>query len=134
MWKEYNPNPTGRKTGDCAVRAIAKALDTDWETAYALIAMNGFAMGDMPNENSVFGATLRKNGFYKTAVPNTCPDCYTAEDFAEDNPEGTFVLGFGTHVATIVDGDIYDMWDSSTLIPMYVWYKKDNPPKGEEEE
>ena len=30
-WILYNPSPTGRNVGDCAVRAIAKALGTDWE-------------------------------------------------------------------------------------------------------
>lgn len=29
MWKYYNPNPVGKKTGDCSVRAVAKALDVD---------------------------------------------------------------------------------------------------------
>lgn len=33
MWIEYNPNPTGRNVDDCAVRAVSKALNTDWETA-----------------------------------------------------------------------------------------------------
>lgn len=125
MWIQYNPNPTGRNVGDCAVRAVAKALDLDWETAYDLIAANGFGMGDMPSSDSVWGAVLRQNGFYRQAIPNTCPDCYTAEDFARDNPKGTFVLGFGGHVATIEDGDIYDSWDSSGCIPVYVWYRKE---------
>ena len=134
MWKEYNPSPVGRKTGDCAVRAVAKAIDTDWETAYALLAMNGFAMGMMPNEPAVFAATLRKNGFYRQAIPNTCSDCYTVEDFAKDNPDGVSVLATGTHAVTIVDGDIYDMYDSSALIPITVWYEKDNPPKEDDDE
>jgi len=121
----YNPNPTGRTVGDCAVRAIAKALKIDWETAYLLIAKNGYAMGDMPSSDSVWGAVLRQNGFYRKAIPNSCPDCYTAEDFCEDNPYGTFVLGFGGHVATVVDGDLYDSWDSSQLYPQYVWYRKE---------
>lgn len=133
MWKEFNPSPVGRKTGDCAVRALAKALDIDWETAYVMLCMNGYAMGDMPDANSVLAATLRKNGFYRTAVPDACPNCYTAEEFANDNPEGIFVLCFGTHVATVVDGDVYDSWDSSSMIPQYVWYEKDNPPKGDKD-
>lgn len=124
MWIEYNPNPTGRRVGDCAVRSIAKALRTDWEDAYRLIASNGYAMGDMPSSDSVWGAVLRQNGFYKKAIPNSCPDCYTVEDFCRDNPVGVFVLGFGGHVATVVDGDLYDSWDSSREIPVYVWYKK----------
>ena len=125
MWIQYNPNPTGRIVGDCAVRAVAKALDLDWETAYDLIAANGFAMGDMPSSDSVWGAVLRQNGFYRKVISNTCPDCYTVADFCRDNPYGTFVLGFGGHTATVVDGNLYDAWDSSQLIPQYVWYRKE---------
>ena len=125
MWVKYNPNPTGRNVGDCAVRAVAKALNTDWENAYAMIVSNGYDMGDMPSSDSVWGSVLRQHGFYRKAISNLCPDCYTAEDFAKDNPHGVYVLGFGGHVATIVDGKIYDSWDSSKEIPQYVWYRKD---------
>lgn len=124
MWQEYNPSPTGRRVGDCAVRAIAKALDIDWEQAYAKIAIDGFLMGDMPSSDSVWGAVLRQNGFSRSVIPNNCPDCYTAEDFCRDNPKGTFVLGFGGHVATVKDGVLYDSWDSSKEIPQFVWHKK----------
>ena len=122
---EYNPNPSGRRVGDCSVRAVAKALGIDWEAAYSLTTANGFLMGDMPSTDSVWGSVLRQRGFYREAIPNTCPDCYTAADFCRDNPHGTFVLGFGGHVATVVDGDLYDSWDSSNEIPIYVWYRKD---------
>lgn len=124
MWEEYNPNPVGRNVGDCAVRAIAKALGISWEQAYTLLTMNGFVMGDMPSANSVWGAVLRKHGFKAQALPDECPDCYTATQFLEDNPEGTYVFGFGNHVATAIDGTLYDAWDSTNEIPQYVWYKE----------
>lgn len=126
MWIQYNPNPTGRSVGDCAVRAVAKALNIDWEQAYVMIAANGFAMGDMPSSDSVWGAVLRESGFYRKSISNTCPDCYTVEDFCRDHPEGTYVLGFGGHVATIKDGNLYDSWNSSQEIPIYAWYRKEN--------
>lgn len=125
MWKLYNPNPTGRAVGDCSVRAVAKALDIDWEDAYALITTNGYNMGDMPSSDSVWGSVLRQNGFYRQNLPNTCPDCYSAEDFCKDYPHGTYVLGFGGHVATVVDGILYDAWDSSHEIPQFVWFRKE---------
>ena len=125
MWVQYNPNPVARNVGDCSVRAIAKALDTTWESAYAMVAANGYAMGDMPSSDSVWGAVLRQHGFMRKAVPNTCPNCYTAEDFCEDNPDGIFVLAFGGHTATVVDGDLYDSWDSSQCVPQYYWYRED---------
>ena len=124
-FREWNPNPTGRRVGDCAVRAVARALDVDWETAYLKIAVNGYAMGDMPSSDSVWGAVLRQAGFYRTAVPNTCPDCYTVAAFAQDHPEGVFVLALGGHVVTVVDGDWYDTWDSGGQIPQYFWYLKE---------
>ena len=94
-----------------------------------LVMVNGFRIGDMPSSNSVWGAVLRQNGFSMKAIPDSCPDCYTAEDFCEECPKGTFVLGFGNHVATVIDGVIYDSWDSSKEIPQYVWYKKDSIKK-----
>lgn len=123
MYVYFNPNPVGRMVGDCSIRAIAKALDLSWEDAYAKVAANGFRMGDMPSSNSVWGSVLRQNGFYRKSLPDLCPDCYTAEDFCKDNPTGVYVLGFGGHVATIVDGVLYDSWDSSKEIPQYFWSK-----------
>lgn len=127
MYRYYNPNPAGRTVGDCSIRAITKALDIPWEKAYAKVIVNGFRMNDMPSSDSVWGSVLRMEGFYKVALPNTCPDCYTMEDFCLDNPKGIFVLGTGSHVATVVDGDLYDSWDSSYEIPIYVWYKDTKP-------
>lgn len=126
MWTEYNPNPVGRRVGDCAVRAVAKALGVSWEKAYTMLALNGFLMGDMPTANSVWGAVLRQHGFKAQTLPDECPTCYTAADFCADHPDGTFVLGFGTHVATVVDGNLFDAWDSSAEVPQYFWYKEDD--------
>lgn len=123
MYIYYNPNPVGRNVGDCSIRAVAKALGISWEDAYALIVTNGYRMGDMPSSDSVWGSVLRQNGFRKEIIPNTCPDCYTAEEFAKDNPVGVYVLGFGGHVATVRDGKLYDSWDSSREIPQYFWTK-----------
>ena len=130
MWMKYNPNPAGRNVGDCAVRAVSAALGLDWETAYSMIVINGFLMGDMPSSNAVTTATLRQHGFSRTAIPDRCPDCYTAEDFMRDHPKGIYVLGFGNHIATCIDGVLMDSWDSSKEIPMYVLYRKEDAPQG----
>jgi len=121
----YNPNPVGRRVGDCAVRAVAKALDIDWEQAFLLIASAAYRMGDMLSSDTVWGAVLRQHGFYRETVPNTCPDCYTARDFCRDHPRGVYVLAFGGHVACVRDGDLYDSWDSSDLVPIYYWFLKE---------
>lgn len=122
MWIEYNPNPNGARVGDCAVRAVAKAFGDRWDTAFARVALEAFIMGDMPSSDAVWGAVLRRHGFRREAIPNTCPDCYTAADFCRDHPQGTYVLAFGGHVATVVDGDLFDSWNSSNEIPMYYYH------------
>lgn len=124
MWIEYNPNPAQPRAGDCSVRAIAKALDLDWESAYAKIAINGFLMGDVISSNAVWGSVLRQNGFVREIIPNTCPDCYTLADFARDHPVGTFVVAMPSHVATVVSGNVFDSWDSTGLTPLYFWRKE----------
>lgn len=125
-WKNWNPNPTARNVGDCAVRAVARALGVDWETAFGMIAAAAFGMGDMPSSDAVWGAVLRQHGFYREAVPNTCPECYTVAAFANDHPKGVYVLALGGHVVTVEDGDWYDTWNSGGGVPMYYWYRKDD--------
>ena len=122
MWEYYNPNPIGMNgVGDCAVRAIAKALDISWEQAYTKLCVNGFLMGNLPNADLVWGAVLREAGFNRSVIPNTCPECFTVEDFCKEHSEGTFVVKSQDHVATVVDGILYDSWDSSRNVPIYYW-------------
>ena len=121
MWQFYNPNPKGRLTGDCSVRALSAALNMGWDEAYMLMCAKGYELCDMPSANSVWGEVLKNHGFTRQAIPSTCPDCYTAEDFCRDNKTGLFVLGFGTHVATVRDGILFDSWNSSGQVPQYLW-------------
>lgn len=121
MFIRWNKNPTGRFVGDCAVRAVSLALGTSWEDSYWMLAENGFLMGDMPSSDSVWGAALRERGFRREAIKNTCPDCYTVAEFAKDHPRGTYVLKTDQHVTTVIDGDIYDSWNTSDEAVQYYW-------------
>jgi len=124
MFIKYNANPVKNIVGDCVIRAISKAMNNDWETVYLEIAMLGLLMHDMPTSNNVWETYLWKNGFRRFNIPNMCPDCYTVRDFCSDNPEGTFVLGTGSHAIAIVDGDYYDTWDSGEETPIYCFRKE----------
>ena len=124
MYKYYNPNPRGAsRAGDCVIRALSKATGETWEVVYIDVAMAGFRLGDMPSSNSVWGEYLVQKGFEVYHLPNFCPQCYTVYEFCKDHPYGMFVLGTGTHVVTVVDGDYYDSWDSGDEIPIYLFRK-----------
>jgi hypothetical protein len=120
----YNPNPKGTLTGDCAIRAVAKATDMPWENAYTALSVEGYKKGDLPNANHVWGAYLKSKGFKREIIPDTCPDCYTVRDFAEEHPKGMYVLALDNHVVAVNDGDYFDAWDSGNEIPLYYWYKE----------
>ena len=123
MWIQYNPNPISNNVEDCAVRAVSVALGISWDDAFDMIAERAKQMGVMMHNNAAWGSVLRQNGFYRHIIPNTCPDCYTAQDFCYDHPKGIYVLGFGTHTATAIDGCLFDSWDSSMEAPTYYWSK-----------
>ena len=114
----FNPNPNGAKVGDCVVRAICAATGQDWDKTYTGLAVQGFTLKDMPSSNHVWSEYLHNKGFSRETIPNTCPACYTVGDFADDNPNGTFVLGTGVHAVAVIDGEIWDSWDSRSEIPI----------------
>lgn len=125
MWKKYNSNPLQRNVDDCTVRALTIALNTDWDTAHEILCDASRDMATMPHADEVMSAILRSNGFNRAVIPNTCPDCFDAEDFCMEHPKGIYVLGFGGHVAAVKDGVLLDSWNSSSLVPMYYFYRKD---------
>lgn len=120
----YNPNPVRKLVGDCVIRAIAKATNKDWEDVYLDIMVQGFSMHDMPSSNDVWGAYLANNGFRRYIIPDTCPDCYTVNQFVMDNPYLTGILATGTHVIAVENGNYYDTWDSGFEVPIYYWRKE----------
>ena len=124
MWIEYNPNPFDRRVGDCVVRAISKATNKPWERVYIDLCVQGFMMGDLPSSNSIWSVYLKNKGFKRHTVED-CPDCYTIEEFCREHPSGVYVVGTGTHAVAVVDGNIFDAWNSSHEIPQY-YFEKEN--------
>lgn len=125
MFELYNPNPHGKRVGDCVVRAVSKALGQEWGHTYLDLSLQGYVMGDILSSNPVWGAYLKSRGFKRDMIASECPECYTLSDFCREYPEGTFVVGTGSHAICIIDGVIYDAWDSSDETPLYFFKKED---------
>ena len=113
MYIFFNNNPQGLKIGDCVVRAISAAMNQSWERTYIDLCIEGFIYKDMPNANSVWASYLHSKGWKRRSIPDTCPDCYTAADFAAEHPDGVYIAATGSHAVCIKNGNIIDNWDSS---------------------
>ena len=68
-------------------------------------------------------AYLKRIGYIRKIIPNTCPDCYSVRDFCKEYPKGKYLLAMGNHTVTVIDGDYYDTWDSGNEVPIYYWTK-----------
>jgi hypothetical protein len=123
-YQYYNPNPKGIKVGDCAVRAVSKAIGTDWQDAYVSLCAEGLVCKDMPSANYVWGNYLKRFGFQERLISSACPNCTTVAEFAKDNPKGRYVLACQNHVVTCIDGTFFDAWDSSSEVILFFYEKE----------
>jgi hypothetical protein len=124
MWIRCNPNPLGKQTSDCVVRAIAIATEQSWKRTYRELCDLGEIEAEMPNTNYVWGLDLRDKGASQFLLPESCPMCITVRAFCAKYPEGIYVIGTGTHAVAVIDGDYYDSWDSGNEVPSYFWRVK----------
>ena len=117
----YNPNPEHKYVPDCTVRAISKLMDTDWDTTYMALTVQGFMDKSPFIDDKVWGQFLRKNGYRVMPLPDLCPYCYTVREFANDHPHGRYLVKTHEHVRAVVDGDYYDTGDSGDEVPLYYY-------------
>lgn len=119
MFIQKNKNPLHKRDGDCAIRAISEALEQDWDTTFLGVVLEAFKEKDMPSGNHVWSEYLRHNGFTRHIVENV----QTVEEFADDHPDGTYILALDGHVVCVKDGNYVDTWDSGHEIPIYYFSK-----------
>lgn len=120
----HNSNPDGKIVGDCVIRAISLATGKTWSDTYIDISEKGLSMHDMPSSNYVWSSYLKDLGFRRQIIPDTCPDCYTIREFTYEHPYGIFILGTGSHVVTVIDGNYYDIWDCGDEVPIYYFQRR----------
>lgn len=124
-WIPYRNNPKGRDVGDCVIRAISKVTGMSWYEVYDELSQRARDMADRgPDADLVWGSLLHDLGYVRRAAPDLCPACYTVFDFMQEHPEGTYFVCPKEHVAAVIDGDLYDSWDSRNKPVYFFWEKR----------
>jgi hypothetical protein len=115
----YNNNPYGIEEEDCVTRAITLA--------------SGLCYFDISNKLKLTAELL--------GCEELCVCCYdflienvlmfrkveidrdmTVGDFAQQHPRGIYLLRMEQHITTLIDGKLYDLWDSSDKEITHAWF------------
>lgn len=120
-----NPNPREKRIGDCVVRALSLAEGQRWAKTYRDLAVLGMEMCDMPSSNGVWGEYLKRRGYTRHIIPDTCPDCYSIKKFSTDHKKGSYIVGTGSHVVYIKNGNYMDTWDSGDETAIFYYTKEE---------
>lgn len=125
-WKRYNANSRNNNVGDCVKRALSIAYSIDYdEVSKELNQIKRQVGASDYSENIVMDRYMLRRGDkfqYSIEDVNFKSEQVTADEFCRRFNSGVYLLALGkhkgaaTHAAAVVDGDLYDSWDSRTWI------------------
>lgn len=121
---QINENPHKNLVDDCVIRAIATATGRTWDDVYLDLMIEGFTEKNYPNYNSIWWSYLVDRNWIRYLVKDTCPLCYTLKDFVKDHKYGIYLVGDGSHVVAVVDGNYIDTYDSGNMSVLYYFRKE----------
>lgn len=128
--KRYNANSDDRYMGDCVKRAISLAFGLDYQQAGSELTKLAKNFGTSYNSDRNIDRYLASKGI----KPGSYSEAgITVDEFSKKHPSGTYLIltynkadgaikGISNHLLTVIDGDVYDSWDS---LGQYVseWWK-----------
>lgn len=123
----YNANPKNRITGDCRIRAIAVACEVPYNQVVMDLARIQCETGYDQTANQGISILLKEYGWIKHKQPRKADNTkYTGEEFcrllAKKNKRYVANIG-GHHIVAIVDGKVWDTWDSTDGCIGNYWVK-----------
>ena len=121
MYISCNATPAGNPTRDCVIRAISIITGMSWRDVYHDLYEYGMWLHEMMDTNALWHRYLYDLGFDIFVIPRPT---MTVKEFCRWKPYGKYILGTGTHVIPVIDGDYYDTWDSGNEIPVFYWRKE----------
>ena len=112
------------KTGDCAVRAMAIALELPYADVYRELAQ---ANKDSGRKKSVRHGVMRE--VLEEVLARYGWKWHSAPKFEgrraryDDLPLGRYIARMSRHYAAVIDGQLHDSWDSRRKMVYGYWFK-----------
>ncbi len=119
-----NENPMDRKTGDCAVRAMATVTGKSWEEVYLELFKISIKEKYSIASKEAIGIYLKNLGFKKHGqLKHSNGKMYTVNEFTKTFNKGTYLVLINKHMTTVIDGIIYDTGNCGAWCLRGFWEK-----------
>lgn len=115
MYKFHNANARNRFVNDCVIRAISVAEGKTWDETYDELSDIAQYEGNLFNDADFVENYLDKR--YKRVAHYSK---YVGE-FAEEYPNGIYLVTMPNHITVIIDGVVYDTFDCRNRIMWSAW-------------
>lgn len=115
----FNNNPYGYTDSDCVSRAITLATGEDYtEVGRKLYLIGELLDMEKLNVNCYQFLISKVYGFPEVKFHKGM----TVGEFAEQHPQGIYLIRMEGHITTLIDGDLWDLWNASDKIPTNIWF------------
>ena len=125
----HNANPANRLTSDCVARAISTASGMHYTKVVQMLTDLQIYTGYDTSDPHCYGKFLESEGWIKHRQPRKANGRkFTGREFCEqlalhsDHREIIAHLG-GHHIVAIIDGRVWDTWDSTDGCVGNYWTK-----------
>ncbi len=118
MFRYLNLNPLSLTEEDCVTRAIALA--------------SGYGYAEIQDKLYYMSKLLECDRLCVCCYQHLLTDVFkypkiecrglTVREFAEEYPEGTYLIRMNGHLSVLSNGLIYDIWDCSDEVLTDAWY------------
>lgn len=114
----YNNNPYGLKEEDCVTRAISLASGLDYFDVSKKLKLTSELLECEKLCVCCYDFLIEKVLMFSKV------DCrgMTVGEFAEYHLRGIYLLRMKEHITTLIDGKLYDLWDSSQRKLTHAWF------------
>ena len=121
----FNNNPKQKISSDCAVRAIAAAMNQTWEQTVLEMTQLGIKKGFVLNDDKLIPIYLKKKGWKKMKEPRTAYNRkMSAKEYLKHHEIEKAVANVGSHHLTYIeDSKIKDIWNCSENTIHSYWIK-----------
>lgn len=115
----YNNNPYGNEEEDCVTRAITLASGLPYFEVAEKLDLTSRLLDCEKLCVCCYDFLIEKVlMFPKVQIDKGM----TVEDFARHHRKGAFLLRMEGHITTLIDGKLYDLWNSSDKEITNAWF------------